>query len=322
MTRIVVTGAAGYIGGVLTRRLLDDPAVTAVVAVDACAMAHGPEGVRTRLDHPKIRFVQADVRDTATLEPLVAGADAVVHLAAVVGDPAGRRDPETTRAVNVGATLGVVELCAAQQVGHLIFVSTCSNYGMAASDRLMTEDDELAPLSLYAETKVAIERALAERDDVPHTCLRLATVYGVAPRMRLDLTVNQFAVEAYRDRRLAIYGERFWRPYVHVEDVAAAIVLVLSRPDASVGRTFNVGHTDENYTKHMLYELLRERLPDLEAEWVSVTDDPRSYRVAFTRIADELGFLPRYRVPDGLDQVLRLARLGAYADADAPRFRN
>jgi nucleoside-diphosphate-sugar epimerase len=213
-------------------------------------------------------------------------------------------------------------MCRASRVGHFIFVSTCSNYGLAASERLMTEDDELAPLSLYAETKVAVEQALTERNGLPYTCLRLATVYGAAPRMRLDLTVNQFAVEAWRDRRLEIYGEGFWRPYVHVEDVARAIVLALATPDRSLGRTFNVGHTDENYTKHMLYELLCERLPDLEAEWVSVSDDPRSYRVSFARIADELGFVPRRRVPDGLDQVLLLAALGAYMDADAPRFRN
>lgn len=322
MSRIVVTGAAGYIGGTLVRRLLDDPDAPSVVAVDACDMPHGPEGVRGVLDHPRLAVVRADVRDAGALEPLMAGADAVVHLAAVVGDPAGRRDPDATRAINVDATLGLLEQCRRHDVGHLVFVSTCSNYGMASSDRLMSEDDELAPLSLYAETKVAVERALARADAPPHTCLRLATVYGAAARMRLDLTVNQFAVQAFHARHLEIYGEGFWRPYVHVEDVAGAIALTLARPERSLGRTFNVGHTDENYTKRMLFDILRDRLPDLRASWVSVDDDPRSYRVAFERIADELGFAPRWRVPDGIDQVLGLAALGAYPDPDAPRFRN
>lgn len=126
MTRILVTGAAGYVGGVLVRTLLDDLGFTSVVGMDTCAMPHGPEGVRDVLGHPKLTFVQADVRDADALAPLVAQADAVVHLAAVVGDPAGRRDPDSTRTINVDASLGLMDLCRRHDVGHVVFVSTCS----------------------------------------------------------------------------------------------------------------------------------------------------------------------------------------------------
>jgi nucleoside-diphosphate-sugar epimerase len=322
MSTVLVTGAAGYVGGVVVRRLLGAANGSPVIGVDWCLMPHGAEGVRDLLDDDRLEFVRADVRDTDALRPLLRRADAVVHLAAIVGDPAGRRDPELTRAVNQEASARLVGACADEGVGHLVFVSTCSNYGIADTSALATEDHELNPVSLYAETKVAVEQLLAAQDGVPFTCLRLATVYGAAPRMRFDLTVNQFAIEAFRDGLLSIYGEQFWRPYVHVDDVARAILTVLERPDLSQGRVFNVGDSAENYTKRMMFDLLKERLPDLRAEWVHVDEDPRSYRVSFERIRGELGFEVSRRVPDGMDQILRLARLGAYPEPDAPRFRN
>ncbi len=321
MGTIVVTGAAGYVGGVLTRRLLADGETT-VVGVDLCGMDHGAEGVREILDHPRFTLVRADVRDTSVIEPLLEGADAVVHLAAVVGDPAGRRDPERTRAINVGASENLIAAAKRQGVGHFVFVSTCSNYGVSDTDTLVTEDGDLNPVSLYAETKVAVEKALLAERDLPATVCRFATVYGVAPRMRFDLTVNQFTIEAVTKGVLEIYGEQFWRPYVHVEDAARAVQLVLSKPETSVGRVYNVGHSGENYTKRMMYELLKERLPELQAAWVEVDEDPRSYKVSFERIKEELGYATEWTVPAGMDQIIAQAQLGAFPDPEAGRFRN
>ncbi|MGD9695171.1 MAG: NAD-dependent epimerase/dehydratase family protein [Thermoleophilia bacterium] len=318
---VLVTGAAGYVGGALVRRLLAD-GETRVIGVDAAEMAHGVDGVREILDHPRLEFVRGDVRDTAALLPLLRRADAVVHLAAIVGDPAGRRDPDLTRAVNVDASIALADAAAENEVGHFIFVSTCSNYGVSDAGTLVGEDADLNPVSLYAETKVAVERYLSGKPDFPYTVLRLATVYGVAPRMRFDLTVNQFTMEAFAERALSIYGEQFWRPYVHVEDVGRAIEMVLDTPRLAIGQTFNVGDSDENYTKGILYELLKQRLPDLEAEFVSVEEDPRSYKVSFRKVADTLGFEVSRRVPDGVDEVLKLAELGAFSDFRDSRFRN
>ena len=319
---ILVTGAAGYVGGMVVRKLLGAPDVGRVIGVDSCAMPHGAEGVRELLDDESFTLVRADVRDHDVVRPLLDGADAVVHLAAIVGDPAGKRDPELTRAVNVGASKDLIGLARDAGVGHFIFVSTCSNYGISDPDVLVDEDHPLNPVSLYAETKVEVEQHLAGQSDLPYTVLRLATVYGVAPRMRFDLTVNQFTAEAYFDRVLKIYGEQFWRPYVHVEDVGRAIHTALSTPDKAIGRSFNVGGDGENYTKRMMYELLKERLPDLEVEWVDVDEDPRSYRVSFDRVADELGFQVDWRVPTGMEQVLRHLEMGAFPEPAAERFRN
>jgi nucleoside-diphosphate-sugar epimerase len=320
---VLVTGAAGYVGGTLARRLLADDS-TAVIGVDWCRMAHGDAGVADLLDHPRFELVRADVRDTGDLGPLLRRSDAVVHLAAIVGDPAGKRDPDLTRAINIDASTRLVDAAGEAGVGHLIFVSTCSNYGVSDTSTLVGEDAELNPVSLYAETKVAVERHLAERANggMGYTALRLATVYGAAPRMRFDLTVNQFTIEAYVAGMLSIYGEQFWRPYVHVEDVGRAIATVLDDPEASRNRTFNVGDSGENYTKGMMYELLVERLPGLRAEWVSIDEDPRSYKVSFERIRETLGYEVSRRVPDGMDEILRLARDGAYPDPTADRFRN
>jgi nucleoside-diphosphate-sugar epimerase len=295
---------------------------TRVIGVDWCRGAHGAEGVREILDHERLSFVRADVRETADLVPHLRDADAVVHLAAIVGDPAGKRDPELTRAINVDATKDLINAAGDAGVGHFIFVSTCSNYGLLDTSSLADEDAELNPLSLYAETKVAVETTLMETEGFPYTVLRLATVYGVAPRMRFDLTVNQFTMEALTQGVLSIYGEQFWRPYVHVSDVARAIMMALAQPEQSLGTVFNVGDSDENYTKRMMYDLLKQRLPELEAEWVSVADDPRSYRVDFARINDKLGFEVSRRVPDGMDEIIRHARLGAFPEPDAARFKN
>jgi nucleoside-diphosphate-sugar epimerase len=317
----LVTGACGYVGGMLTRRLLADGNAR-VIAVDWACGAHGADGLREILDHERLTFVRADVRDTAALVPHLRAVDAVVHLAAVVGDPAGRRDPDTTRSINVDATKNLVAACGDAGVKHFLFVSTCSNYGLIDSASLADEDTELNPVSLYAETKVAVERELIDSSGFPFTVLRLATVYGVAPRMRFDLTVNQFTIEALTRGVLSIYGEQFWRPYVHVLDVVRAIRTALDQPDRSLGRVFNVGDSSENYTKRMIYDVLRQSMPGLRAEWVSVADDPRSYRVGFDRVRDTLGFAVSRRVPDGIDEVIRYARLGAFPEPDAPRFHN
>ncbi|MGE0027957.1 MAG: NAD-dependent epimerase/dehydratase family protein [Thermoleophilia bacterium] len=321
-SKILVTGAAGYVGGALVRKLLARPD-THVIGVDWTRMPHGAEGVRELLGEPRLEFHRADVRDLDAIRPLLAGADAVVHLAAIVGDPAGKRDPDLTRDINVTASKRLVEEASAAGVGHFIFVSTCSNYGVSDTDALVTEDADLNPVSLYAETKVAVEEFLREQaNGLGYTALRLATVYGVAPRMRFDLTVNQFTIEAYRDGALSIFGEQFWRPYAHVDDIARAIVMVLAAPRKSRNQTFNVGDSGENYTKRMMYELLKERLPGLRAEWTTVDEDPRSYKVSFDKIRETLGYQVTKRVPDGMDEILERARLGVYPDASAERFRN
>jgi nucleoside-diphosphate-sugar epimerase len=195
---------------------------------------------------------------------------------------------------------------------------------MDAADPYVDERSELGPVSLYAETKVAIERAMLEnRGGVCKTPLRFATVFGVSPRMRFDLTVNEFTVDLLRKKHLVVFGEQFWRPYIHVRDVARAIALVLTSPDEKVrSEVFNVGSTGENYQKQQLVELMRPYAPDAEVEFVHREEDPRDYKVSFGKIKDQMGFDITQTVPDGIDEVARLVRSGIIADYDSPLYRN
>jgi nucleoside-diphosphate-sugar epimerase len=313
--KVTVTGGAGYIGARATRELL--AADHEVTVLDS--FLHGQEDVAAGLEAAGARVVRGDVRDPEARRTAVAGADAVVHLAAIVGDPACARDPELSQAVNVDATRALLEEA---DVERFVFASTCSNYGRMA-DPLVPVDETapLAPVSLYAEQKVTVERELLERPFA--TCLRFATIYGVAERMRFDLTVNEFTRDLWDGRTLDVYGEQFWRPYVHVGDAARALALVLAAPLEQVGgRVFNVGHSDENYRKLDLVELIRHRLPEADVRFVQRDEDPRDYRVSFERIRAELGFDPVMRVPDGVAEVLVGLEERRFGDPFDRRFSN
>jgi nucleoside-diphosphate-sugar epimerase len=184
---------------------------------------------------------------------------------------------------------------------------------MAEANGLVDEDSPLAPVSLYAETKVAIERALFDRrgGGMAVTALRFATVFGVSPRMRYDLTVNEFTRSMMLDRHLVVFGEQFWRPYVHVRDVARAVGLVLAAPVDRVERdVFNVGDTDQNFQKQQLVDLIRPYAPDAVVEYVHRDEDPRDYRVSFEKIRRRLGFRISIPVADGIAEVARLVAAG------------
>jgi nucleoside-diphosphate-sugar epimerase len=249
-----------------------------------------------------------------------------VHLAAIVGDPACARDPELSQAVNVAGTRVIAEEARDAGVRHMVFASTCSNYGRMTDPTVpIDETGELAPVSLYAEQKVEIERFLMSGALTPMaaTCLRFATVYGVAPRMRFDLTVNEFTRDLWADRDLEVFGEQFWRPYVHVRDAAGAIALVLDTgPELTGGEVFNVGHSDENYRKLDLVEIITGELGRGEVRFVKRDEDPRDYKVAFEKVHAALGFEPRMRVVDGVREVVEALDAGTFDDAWGPSHRN
>jgi nucleoside-diphosphate-sugar epimerase len=312
---VTVTGGAGYIGAYATRELLRSG--HGVTVLDS--LLHGQDLVADGLADAGAKIVRGDVRDPAARAEALADADAVVHLAAIVGDPACARDPELSQEVNVDATRTLV---AEADVERLIFASTCSNYGRMA-DPLTPVDETapLAPVSLYAEQKVTVERALLQLPNA--TCLRFATIYGVAERMRFDLTVNEFTRDMWDGRALDVFGEQFWRPYVHVADAARAIAMVLAAPREQVaGRVFNVGHSDENYRKLDLVDIIKQRLPEAAVRFVHRDEDPRDYRVSFARIASELGFDPLMRVPDGVDELIRALETQRFGDPYDRRFSN
>ena len=321
--RILITGGAGYIGSTLTPFLL--AAGHEVRVLDR--LAYGGQSLLGVWAHPSFEFVRGDIRDREVVRSSVADRDAVVHLAAVVGDPACSRESDLARSVNLDASMNLIAECRSAKVRRFIFASTCSNYGkMKDGSQYVDEESELSPVSLYAETKVAIEKFLLEGGRDEEWCptpLRFATIYGVSPRMRFDLTVNEFTMEMLTKKQLKVYGEQFWRPYVHVRDAARAIDLVLNSPPAKVGgRVFNVGATDQNFQKQQLVEMIRPYAPDAGAEFVFKAEDPRDYRVSFTRITDELGFKISRTVAQGIAEIAKLVADNVVEDFADQKYRN
>ncbi|HKO20106.1 MAG TPA: NAD(P)-dependent oxidoreductase [Acidobacteriaceae bacterium] len=321
--RVLVTGGAGYIGSTLVPLLLS--AGHQVRVLDS--LLHGGSSLLGVWSHPHFEFVRGDIQVPGQVEPALADVDAVVHLAAIVGDPACSREKDLARAVNLDASLALIDASRRAGVARFIFGSTCSNYGkMSDPSSMVDETAELRPVSLYAETKVAVELALLNGSNVDGwspTPLRFATVFGVSPRMRFDLTVNEFAMVMLTQKRLQVFGEQFWRPYIHVHDVARAILLVLQAPPEKVShRVFNVGATDQNYQKQQLVRMIQPHVGDAVVEYVHRAEDPRDYRVSFSRINKELGFTISRTVEQGIREVIDLVRSGVIDDCNAPGFRN
>jgi nucleoside-diphosphate-sugar epimerase len=320
---ILVTGGAGYVGSSLVPLLLADGHRVRVLD----ALLHGGDSLLGVWSHPSFEFWRGDMCDRTKLQAAVAGIEAVVHLAAVVGDPACSRQPDLARAVNLQGSLALIEESQQAGVSRFLFASTCSNYGkMKDATEYLDEESELSPVSLYAETKVAVEKALLQSGHNGRWCptpMRFATIFGVSPRMRFDLTVNEFTVEMITTKHLRVFGEQFWRPYVHVRDAARAIQLVLNVPVAKVaGEVFNVGATDQNFQKQQLVEMIRPYAPDAAVEFVHKTEDPRDYRVSFTRIADQLGFNITRTVAQGIEEVAHLVRSNLIGNFGDVRYRN
>jgi nucleoside-diphosphate-sugar epimerase len=249
-----------------------------------------------------------------------------VHLAAIVGDPACALDPEASDEVNVQATRELVSDAGEAGVQRLVFASTCSNYGRMVDPNVpITEQGELRPVSLYAEQKVGMEKLIlgGGADGLASTCLRFATVYGVGRRMRFDLTVNEFTRELWADRELEVFGEQFWRPYIHVRDAARAVHTVLQRPVGEVaGEVFNAGRSGENYRKLDLVQEIGKQIDRGKVSYVHRDEDPRDYKVSFNKIRAGLGFETLMTVPDGIAEIIGALDKEEFGDPFDGRYRN
>ena len=322
--RILVTGGAGYLGSVLVGALLNEGYRVRVLD----NLTYGGSSLLSFLHNSQLELNIGDICRIDDLERAIGEVWGVVHLAAIVGDPSCSRQPDLARRVN---GVGSEQLCAvalSNGVKRFVFASTCSNYGrMVDSNGFVDETSELNPISLYAELKIAFEQYLLNNksDSFVPTCLRFATAYGLSPRPRFDLTVNEFSKELALGRRLDVYGGQFWRPYCHTTDLARAIVLALSASEQSIaGRVFNVGNTDENYQKRTLVEMIQRELGEKSGEvrFVQHDEDPRDYRVSFARIQRELGFSVGRRVVDGIREIVHAVQNGIIKDPDNSIYSN
>lgn len=321
--KILITGGAGYIGSVLVRQMIQKGYNVRVLD----KLTFGGEPIVDLLNDVNFEFQLGDVTNSSDVKKAVSGVDAVIHLASIVGDPACAKEPELAKKTNIDGSILLYQEANKAGVERFVFASTCSNYGkMDDPESFVTEDSTLSPVSLYAETKVEVEKFLLEQSldtiSAP-TCLRFSTVYGLSPRVRFDLTVNEFTRELALGRELIIFGEQFWRPYCHVVDLARSAIAVIEAPKEKVSfDVFNVGDTSENYTKKMIVDEISKQIPDAKISFVEKNEDPRDYRVSFQKINDILGFKITKKVPEGIFQINQCLRKGFFTNPDDSKFSN
>lgn len=326
MEHVLVTGGAGYVGSGLLRELLSEDYY--VTCVDK--LMFGGESLLDIWHNKNFTFIKCDVNDWDSFNKILSdnNFDAVIHLAAIVGDPACKMYSDLANKTNWDSSKWLIDKCKEIGISKFLFASTCSNYGkMDDPESYVDEDSKLAPVSLYAELKVKFEQymlnEMTKSDDFVPTSLRFSTVYGLSPRMRFDLTVNEFTKDLALDRELVIFGEQFWRPYCHVKDFSNAFITVLKSPTEKVAyNVFNVGDTQENYTKQMLIDEIKKVLPESKIKYVEKNEDPRDYRVNSDKIKRELGFEITMRVSDGIKEVKRMVQEGVVQDPEDQKYYN
>lgn len=325
---VLLTGGAGYIGSHLAGELLRRG--YAVTVVDD--LLYGGESLLAYLPNPTFHFVKANVWDSRAMRTALRSdwplPEAVIHLAAIAGFPAcqavGR---QVAWRYNVESTQHTYEQAIELGIERFLYISTYSNYGLSPDGKPVTEDSPLTPQSLYAETKIASERYLLAQDGSSCAPLifRLATVYGLSPRTRFDMIVNQFVLEAYTRRELLIYQRGYSRSYVHILDAVQGILLGLQAPlDETRGQVYNLGSASGNCTKDQVVALVLKRLPETIVTYKDMTfgGDMRDITVSFDKIQQRLGFEARYSLDDGVREVLNALRSGIIRDPLHERYRN
>jgi len=317
--RVLLIGGAGYIGSALIPKLLDNGYHVRLLDL----LIFGTEPIAPWLEHPRLEVIKADFRQVDTVVRAMRNVDAVIHLGAIVGDPACALDEELTVEINLMATRMIAEVAKGSGVGRFIFASTCSVYG--ASDEILDERSALNPVSLYARSKIACEKVLHKMadDQFAPVIVRFGTVYGLSGRTRFDLVVNLLTAKAVIDHEITVMGGDQWRPFLHVDDAAQAVFMALeAAPALLANQVFNVGADDQNYTISQVGEIIHRLVPTAKLIDLGSDTDRRNYRVSFSHIRRQLGFVPRYTVAQGVQQVLHAFAQGQVTDYRAASYSN
>lgn len=320
--RVLLIGGAGYIGVPLARQLIE--AGYLVRTLDRLVYQNG-SSLLGHTRQPTSEFIFGDMGDDAALDRALNGVTEVVILAGLVGDPVTKKFPRESKAINEEALRRCIDRLCGRGLNKVVFISTCSNYGIIADNEIAHEGFALKPLSLYAKAKVAAEAyllSLEDRVDYHVTVLRFATAFGLAPRMRFDLTVNEFARELFLGRELVVYDADTWRPYCHVFDFARLIHRVLDAPADLVSfEVFNGGGNANNLTKRQIVNMVLECVPQGRVVYRNNSADRRNYRVDFGKVRERLRFEPQFDVAYGIAEIVAALRSHLLDDVDArPSF--
>lgn len=309
---LLVVGGAGYIGSSVVARALENPRYR--VRVLDKLMYGGSALFRFFSYEDRFQFVYGDIR-TYDLDRLLTGVDYVFNAAALVGEHICKKYPKDAREINEEATIKLAKACERNGVQRYIFASTCSNYGK--SDTPVDETSPVNPLSLYAETKIACEKFLMnDVKDLPCTVLRFSTVYGLASRVRFDLLIHEFIRDAWVNKKISVYGPEGWRPFIHVDDAARAVLSVVEQHSLLPAKDiYNVGSNDQNYRKIELGHMVSRRL-GAPVEVVHQKQDPRSYKVSFTKFHRATGFQCLHRPEQAIDAIATGLETGMITTAE------
>lgn len=297
-TNILVTGGAGYIGSTLVPELLHHGYQVTVID----NFMYKQNSLAHVCAHPDFQVVKGDVRIESTIKPLLKEADVIIPLAALVGAPLCKQDPITATTVNHDAIIMMLRLLSPDQ--RILMPTTNSAYGTGDENNFCTETSPLNPISQYAQEKVTVEKALMAHENA--ISFRLATVFGMSPRMRTDLLVNDFVYHAVYDHALLLFESHFKRNYIHVRDIARAFMHGLKHFDIMKGEVFNVGLSDANLSKAELCERIKQHLPELVFVEAPVGKDPdqRNYIVSNDKI-EKTGFKPFYSLDNGIVELIK-----------------
>ena len=302
---ILVIGGEGYIGNVVVQNLLD--ADYRVISYDNFLFKNN-HCVLHKVQNLNYQFIYGDMLDVEHLKKALDGVDGVILLAGLVGDPITKKYPKEAGLINDKGVKNVIDLCMEKNINQLIFVSTCSNYGLIENAGLADEDFELNPLSLYAKSKVDAEKYILSfkgKTDMNPTILRFATAFGISSRMRFDLTVSEFTRDLANGKELLVYDAHTWRPYCHVQDFARLIQMVIEVQTEKIAwEVFNSGGEVNNANKKMIVNYILEKIPDGRVCYQEHGSDPRNYRVNFEKVKSVLGFEPLFTIQDGIVELI------------------
>lgn len=316
MKYILLIGGAGYVGTVLTSHFLKKGFKVNVLDN---FIYKNQFSIQPFVGDPDYSFFYGDMGNKIDLEKASVGVTDVIILAGLVGDPITKKYPEESGLINDIGVKTCMDFFTNRGIDKLVFISTCSNYGLIKENELADENFELSPLSLYAKAKVDNEKyLLSKKETVDYTgvILRFATAFGLSPRMRFDLTISEFTRDLFFGQDLLVYDENTWRPYCHLRDFARLLEIVINAENEKVYfEVFNAGGDENNFTKKMIVDEILSHLPEGSVKFGENGNDPRNYKVSFEKVKLTLGFKPVFNVKDGITELIDALNIGMYSDS-------